>query len=151
MQLLTARIKSSKNYFLTSGVVQNVFLCICAYFQTTRIKSLKNYFLTSGVVQNVFDILACISDSYLRLTTAHTQAKKKQLLQQYTPAPPKGGDRFDLCVFIGYKYWVRLHSDIPYSFITQRHSHSIFIHYMSEQLRLFSCGMCINNLRMTFV
>jgi hypothetical protein len=23
-----------------------------------------------------FDILACISDSYLRLTTAHTQAKK---------------------------------------------------------------------------
>jgi len=39
-------------------------------------------------------------------------------------------------------------SDIPYSFITQRHS--IFIHYMCEQLRLFSCGMCINNLRMTF-
>jgi hypothetical protein len=40
----TTRFKSLKNYFLTSGVVQNVFLCICAYFQTTRIKSLKNYF-----------------------------------------------------------------------------------------------------------
>jgi hypothetical protein len=51
-----------------------------------------------------FDILACISASYLRLTTAHTQAKKKQLLQQYPPSPPQGGDRFDLCVFIGYKY-----------------------------------------------
>jgi hypothetical protein len=35
-------------------VVENVFLCICAYFQTTRIKSLKIFFLTSGVVQNVF-------------------------------------------------------------------------------------------------
>jgi hypothetical protein len=53
-----------------------------------------------------FDILACISDSYLRLTTAHTQAKKKikQVLQHYPPSPPQGGDRFDLCVFINYKY-----------------------------------------------
>jgi hypothetical protein len=30
--------------FFTSGLVKNVFLCICAYFQTTKIKSLKNYF-----------------------------------------------------------------------------------------------------------
>ncbi len=44
MHILTTRIKSLKNYFLTSGVVQNVFLCICAIFQTTRIKSLKNNF-----------------------------------------------------------------------------------------------------------
>jgi hypothetical protein len=51
----------------------------------------------------IFDILACISDSYLSLTTAHTQAKK-QVLQHYPPSPPQGGDRFDLCVFIGYKY-----------------------------------------------
>jgi hypothetical protein len=50
------------------------------------------------------DILACISDSYLRLTTAHTQAKKIQVLQHYPPSPPQGGDRFDLCVFIGHKY-----------------------------------------------
>jgi hypothetical protein len=26
-------------------VVKNVFLCICAYFQTTKIKSVKNYLL----------------------------------------------------------------------------------------------------------
>ena len=38
-----------KNFFLTSGVVQNVFLCICSYIQTTRFKSLKNYVLASGV------------------------------------------------------------------------------------------------------
>jgi hypothetical protein len=31
-------------------------------------------------------ILACISDSYLRLTTAHTQ-----ILQHYPPSPPRGG------------------------------------------------------------
>ena len=65
MHFLTTRIKSLKNYFLTSGVVQNVYLSIFAYFQTSRIKSLenyfllpqkslKNYFLTYGVVQNVF-------------------------------------------------------------------------------------------------
>ena len=73
-------LKSLKNYFLTSGVLKNVFLCICAYFQITRIKSYKNYFvhlwsgrkrvlmhfqtnkikslknnfLTSGVAKNVF-------------------------------------------------------------------------------------------------
>ncbi len=54
----------------------------------------------------VFDILACISDSYLRLTTAHTQEKKtkKTSIQRYPPSPPQGGDRFDLCVFINYKY-----------------------------------------------
>jgi len=40
-QMQTTRIMSLKNYFLKSGVVQNVFFCICAYFRTTRIKSLK--------------------------------------------------------------------------------------------------------------
>jgi hypothetical protein len=30
----------------------------------------------AGNFWTIFDILACISDSYLRLTTAHTQAKK---------------------------------------------------------------------------
>ncbi len=44
-----------KRYFLTSDVVNNEFLRICAYFQTTRIKFLKKrYFLTSEVVKNVF-------------------------------------------------------------------------------------------------
>ena len=72
-----------KDMFLTSGVVKNVFWCICAYFQTTRnfkkkdiydsLKWLKTcfdafshtsrppetfvqkrYFLPSGVVKNVF-------------------------------------------------------------------------------------------------
>ncbi len=38
------RIKSLKKYFLTSGLVKNVFLCICAYFLTIRIKSLKKIF-----------------------------------------------------------------------------------------------------------
>ena len=33
-----------KRYFLPSGVVQNVFWCIFAYFQTTRIMSLKKIF-----------------------------------------------------------------------------------------------------------
>ena len=33
-----------KRCFLLSGVVTNVFLCICAYFQTTRIKILKKLF-----------------------------------------------------------------------------------------------------------
>jgi hypothetical protein len=46
--------KVLKNNFLASGVIQNVFLCICEDFQTTGIKSLKNYFLMSGVVKNVF-------------------------------------------------------------------------------------------------
>jgi hypothetical protein len=49
-----------------------------------------------------FEILACISDNYLRLTTAHTQ-----ILQHYPPSPPQGGDGFDHYIFIGYKYWVR--------------------------------------------
>jgi hypothetical protein len=50
MHFQTTRIKSLKNYFFTSGVVKNVFLCICAYFHTTRIKSLKNllFHLWSG-------------------------------------------------------------------------------------------------------
>ena len=46
MHFLATRTKSLKIYFFTSGVVKNVFLCICAYFQTTRIKSLKNYFFS---------------------------------------------------------------------------------------------------------
>ena len=50
----------------------------------------------------IFEILACISDNYLRLTTAHTQ-----ILQHYPPSPPQGGDGFDHYIFIGYKYWVR--------------------------------------------
>ena len=33
-----------KRYFWTSGVVKNVFWCICAYFQTTRIMFLKKIF-----------------------------------------------------------------------------------------------------------
>ncbi len=49
-----------------------------------------------------FEILACISDNYLRLTTAHTQ-----ILQHFPPSPPQGGDGFDNYIFIGYKYWVR--------------------------------------------
>jgi hypothetical protein len=36
------------------------------------------YFL-SGLNIKFFDILAYISDSYLRLTTAHTQAKKTNI------------------------------------------------------------------------
>jgi hypothetical protein len=38
MHFLATRTKSLKIYFFTSGVVKNVFLCICTYFQTTRIK-----------------------------------------------------------------------------------------------------------------
>ncbi len=47
-------LKSLKKKFLTSGVVQNVFLCICAYFQTTRIKSLKKFFFHLWSGKNVF-------------------------------------------------------------------------------------------------
>jgi hypothetical protein len=54
MHFLATRTKSLKIYFFTSGVVKNVFLCICTYFQTTRIKSLKIICFTSGVVKNVF-------------------------------------------------------------------------------------------------
>ena len=43
-----------KRYFLLSGVVKNVFLCICAYFQTTRNFFQKRYFWPSGVVKNMF-------------------------------------------------------------------------------------------------
>jgi len=60
----------------------------------------KKYFFKDSIL---FDILACISDSYLLLTTAHTQAKKTSI-QHCPPSPPQGGDRFDLCVFISYKY-----------------------------------------------
>jgi hypothetical protein len=35
-----------KRYVLTSGVVKNVFSCICAYFQTTRNFFSKNIFFT---------------------------------------------------------------------------------------------------------
>ena len=35
-----------KRYFLPSGVVKNVFACICAHFQTTRNISSKMIFLT---------------------------------------------------------------------------------------------------------
>jgi hypothetical protein len=34
-----------KRYFLRSGVVTNVFLCICTYFQTTRNLFSKEIFL----------------------------------------------------------------------------------------------------------
>ncbi len=44
---------------------------------------------------NTFEILACISDNYLRLTTAHTQ-----ILQHYPPSPPQGGDGFDHYIFM---------------------------------------------------
>ena len=38
-------------------------------------------------LQKKFDILACISDSYLRLTTAHTQEKKIKNKQVYSVTP----------------------------------------------------------------
>jgi hypothetical protein len=45
-------------FFWPSGVVKNVFWCICAYLQTTRnFFFQKRYFWTSGVLKNVF---ACI-------------------------------------------------------------------------------------------
>jgi hypothetical protein len=44
-------------------------------------------FFSSLWLLKVFDILACISDNYLLLTTAHTQ-----ILQQYPPSPPRSGD-----------------------------------------------------------
>ena len=47
-----------KRYFWPSGVVKNVFWCICAYFQTTETFGQKRYFLPSGVVKSVF---CCIS------------------------------------------------------------------------------------------
>ncbi len=37
-----------------------------------------------------FEILACILDNYLLLTTSHTQ-----ILQRYPPSPPQGGGGFD--------------------------------------------------------
>ncbi len=43
-----------KRYFLLSGVVKNVFLCICTYFKTTRNFFQKRYFWPSGVVKNMF-------------------------------------------------------------------------------------------------
>ena len=47
-----------KRYFLLSGVVKNVFWCICTCLQTTRnFFFQKRYFWTSGVLKNVF---ACI-------------------------------------------------------------------------------------------
>jgi hypothetical protein len=60
MHFLATIIKFLKIYFFTSGVVKNVFLCICAYFQTTRIKSLKNYFfhLWSGLKRVLMHFLA---------------------------------------------------------------------------------------------
>jgi hypothetical protein len=39
--------------------------------------------------REVFDILACISDSYLRLTTAHTQAKKNNYYSNTPHLPLK--------------------------------------------------------------
>jgi hypothetical protein len=47
----------SLRYVLTSGVVENVFLCICAYFQTKETPETffqKRYFWPSGVVKGVF-------------------------------------------------------------------------------------------------
>jgi hypothetical protein len=46
----------------------------------------QNTFLTTP---DVFDILACISDSYLRLTTAHTQAKKNNYYSNTPHLPLK--------------------------------------------------------------
>jgi hypothetical protein len=62
----------------------------------------KNTLPAYTMKKGIFEILACISDNYLRLTTAHTQ-----ILQHYPPSPPQGGDGFDHYIFIGYKYWVR--------------------------------------------
>ncbi len=45
-----------KRYFLTSGVVKNVFSCICANFQTTRTFLQKRFFWLSGVgLKTCFD------------------------------------------------------------------------------------------------
>jgi hypothetical protein len=54
MHFQATRIKSLKKTFLTSEVVGNVFLCICAYFQTNRIKSLKS-FSPLGWLRTCFD------------------------------------------------------------------------------------------------
>ena len=43
-----------KRYFWTSGVVKDLFWCICTYFQTTRNYFQKRYFLPSGVFKDVF-------------------------------------------------------------------------------------------------
>jgi hypothetical protein len=42
-----------KRYFLLSGVVKNVFWCICTCLQTTS-NFFKKDILTSGMVKNVF-------------------------------------------------------------------------------------------------
>ncbi len=52
-----------KRLFLTSEVAENVFLCICAYFQTTRIKSLKNnFFHVWGGLKRAFMHLRILPD-----------------------------------------------------------------------------------------
>jgi hypothetical protein len=90
MHFLATTIKFLKKIFFN---VWSGYERVLMHFKATRFKSLKK----------IFDILACISDSYLLLTTAHTQAKKTSI-QHCPPSPPQGGDRFDLCVFISYKY-----------------------------------------------
>ena len=80
---------------LTSAFSKAIFF----YFRQIGRQSSLGLFLVGS---DSFDILACISDNHLRLTTAHTQ-----ILQHYPPSPPQGGDGFDHYIFIGYKYWVR--------------------------------------------
>ncbi len=80
MHFLTTRIKSLKNNFLTSGVVNNVFKCISwpppessslkNHFLTSGISRppLKNYFLTSGAVKNAF-LCICAYFQTTRITS----------------------------------------------------------------------------------
>jgi hypothetical protein len=51
MHLLTIRIKSLKNYFLTSGVVKNVFLCI---FWPSESSPSKIFFKRPGWLKSCF-------------------------------------------------------------------------------------------------
>jgi hypothetical protein len=55
-----------KIFFWPSGVLKNVFWCICAYFQTTRNLKKKKYFLPSEVVKNVFSLFM-----HLRILREH--------------------------------------------------------------------------------
>ena len=43
-----------KRYFWTSGVVKNVFWCICAYFQTTR-----NFLLKKDIIESLEWLKTC--------------------------------------------------------------------------------------------
>ncbi len=89
----------------------------------------QNTVITSNG-QKSFDILACISDSYLRLTTAHTQEKKIKIKKYYSVTPHLPlkvviGSIFVFSSIINIEYDCiaiylipSLQGDIAYSFIT---------------------------------